>query len=61
MWHTGDFYAVEKEFEDDRDSGYGSGSSEAYDAGHSLHLPAAVADNHQQDSLETRESHLAVL
>jgi ankyrin repeat protein len=51
IWHTGNIFAVEKEFEDDRDSGYGSDLSETSDDDdRALQALAPNADIHQYDS-----------
>jgi ankyrin repeat protein len=49
IWHTGNIFAVEKEFEDDRDSGYGSDLSETFDDDRAPQALAPVADIHQYD------------
>jgi hypothetical protein len=50
IWHTGNIFAVEKEFEDDRDSGYGSDLSDTFDDDRALQALVPVADIHQHDS-----------
>jgi ankyrin repeat protein len=50
IWHTGNIFAVEKDFEDDRDSGYGSDLSETFDEGFAPQALAPNADIHQYDS-----------